>query len=212
MATPISNPFEHGCTCSPDLSNGLHIAVQLSLSSGEQEISARLIRVDQGFLKVLTDLRLPEEEIVKLEIDGCALKAQVVSCEPDRLAKFMVVLRRIYGPQAAVRSEPRIPVDLSAVLTSPQCDRMLARIVDMSRSGLGFELPCSLSVGTKVSVHFVSGIAFGEIRHCTAHKTVYRAGLRIEEFVIRDRAAAQVNLSYSQRKSITLGRDECSHS
>jgi hypothetical protein len=34
-------------------------------------------------------------------------------------------------------------------------------------------------------VHFACGIAFGEIRHCTAKSAVYRAGMRIEEFIVR---------------------------
>jgi hypothetical protein len=62
---------------------------------------------------------------------------------------------------------------------------MFARVVDMSQSGLGFELPDSVPVGTRVSVHFACGIAFGEIRHCTAKSAVYRAGMRIEEFIVR---------------------------
>jgi PilZ domain len=84
------------------------------------------------------------------------------------LGRFTVAVRRVYGPQGGTRAEPRIPVDLSAVLTSPSYDRMFARVVDMSQSGLGFELPDSVAVGTRVSVHFASGIAFGEIKHCTA--------------------------------------------
>lgn len=202
MATPISIPFQREWPCTTDLSDSLHIPAQLSLLDGEQAIRAQLIRVDQGLLKVVADNRLPQDSIVKVEIDGCALKAQVVSCETDQSAKFGLVLRRIYGTQGAVRSEPRIPVDLSAVLASPPCDRMFARIVDMSQSGLGFELPCPVLVGTRVSVHFVAGIAFGEIKHCAPQGTVYRAGMRIEEFVIRrGRGAAQGNLSYSQRET-----------
>ena len=62
---------------------------------------------------------------------------------------------------------------------------MFARVVDMSQSGLGFELPDSVTVGTRVSVHFACGIAFGEIKHCAAKRSVYRAGMRIEEFIVR---------------------------
>jgi PilZ domain len=111
----------------------------------------------------------------------------VVSCEQQSPGSFEVAVRRVYGPQGATRAEARIPVDLSAILTSPSYDRMFARVVDMSQSGLGFELPDSVAVGTRVSVHFASGIAFGEIRHCTAKSRVYRAGMRIEEFIVRHR-------------------------
>jgi hypothetical protein len=53
------------------------------------------------------------------------------------------------------------------------------------KSGLGFELPDSVAVGTRVSVHFGCGIAFGQIKHCTPKNAVYRAGMRIEEFIVR---------------------------
>ena len=55
----------------------------------------------------------------------------------------------------------------------------------MSQSGLGFELPAAVPVGARVSVHFLCGIAFGEIRHCSNALAVYRAGMRIDEFVVR---------------------------
>ena len=66
---------------------------------------------------------------------------------------------------------------------------MFARVVDMSQSGLGFELPDAVPVGARVSVHLLCGIAFGEIRHCSKTSAVYRAGMRIDEFVVRPQPA-----------------------
>jgi PilZ domain len=172
---------------SHDLTNtaSLDIPVQLRLVTDGHEISARLSRVDHGFLKLSTPVPLLNDLRVEVAIDHCTIRAEVVSCEQQSSSSFTVAVRRVYGPQGATRAEPRIPVDLSAVLTSPSYDRMFARVVDMSQSGLGFELPDSVAVGTRVSVHFAFGIAFGEIRHCTAKASVYRAGMRLEEFIIR---------------------------
>jgi hypothetical protein len=173
---------------SRDLTNtaaSLDIPVELRLVTDGHEISARLSRVDQGFLKLSTPVALLNDLRVEVAIDGCTIRAEVVSCEQQSPGSFTVALRRVYGPQGATRAEPRIPVDLSAVLTSQSYDRMFARVVDMSQSGLGFELPDFVAVGTRVSVHFASGIAFGEIRYCTAKSAVYRAGMRIEEFIVR---------------------------
>ncbi|HTU46182.1 MAG TPA: PilZ domain-containing protein [Bryobacteraceae bacterium] len=163
----------------------LNTPVRIRLVAKEDEVSAQLARVDRGFLKLSTSAALPTDSQIELVIDGCTIRAQVLSCEQEQQGKFALAVRRVYGPHGAVRSEPRIPVDLSAVLRYPGCDHLFARIVDMSQSGLGFELPAAVSAGTRVSVHFVCGIAFGEIRHCGKISAVYRAGMRIDEFVVR---------------------------
>jgi hypothetical protein len=181
----------------------LEIPLELRVLTNGQEISAYLSRVDQGFLKLSTPVGLLNELRVEVIIDRCTIRAEVVSCEQQSSGRFTVALRRVYGPQGATRAEPRIPVDLSAVLTSPSCDRMFARVVDMSQSGLGFELPDSVAAGTRVSVHFACGIAFGKIKHCTPKTAVYRAGMRIDEFIVRHSvtglekgAALTVNQAY----------------
>jgi hypothetical protein len=175
-------------SASHDLTNtaaSLDIPAELRLLSDGQQISAYVSRVDQGFLRLSTPVALLNDLKLEVAIDGCTIRAQVVSCGQQSSGKFTVAVRRVYGPQGATREEPRIPVDLSAVLTTPSCDRMFARVVDMSQSGLGFELPDSVAVGTRVSVHFACGIAFGEIKHCTAKRSVHRAGMRIQEFIVR---------------------------
>ncbi|MFL6354811.1 MAG: PilZ domain-containing protein [Bryobacteraceae bacterium] len=164
----------------------LGIPVQLRLVTDGHEFSGQLERVDRGFLKLSMPAALLNDQKIEVALDGCVVRAEVVSCEQQSPGRFAIAVRRVYGPQGATRAEARIPVDLSAVLTSPSYDRMFARVVDMSQSGLGFELPDSVAVGTKVSVHFACGIAFGEVRHCTvASSGVYRAGMRIEEFIVR---------------------------
>jgi hypothetical protein len=211
-----------------DLTNtaaSLDIPVELRLVNDGQEISAHLSRVDQGFLRFSTPVALPNESRVEVTVDRCTIRAEVVSCEQQSSHMFTVAVRRVYGPQGATRAEPRIPVDLSAVLTTPSYDRMFARVVDMSQSGLGFELPDSVAVGTRVSVHFACGIAFGEIKHCTPKAAVYRAGMRIDEFIVRhsatgveeEGAALAVNEAYrnatrsrrSKRRSAFVKRVFC---
>jgi PilZ domain len=199
----------HGA--SHDLINtaaSLDIPVEVRLVIDSHDISARLSRADRGFLRLSTPVPLLKDLRIEVAIDGCTIRAEVVSCEQQSPTSFTVAVRRVYGPKGATRAEPRIPVDLSAVLTTPSYDRMFARVVDMSQSGLGFELPDSVDVGTRVSVHFTCGIAFGEIRHCTAKSAVYRAGMRIEEFIVRhgrtgpekEGAAPAVNGAYRRAR------------
>jgi hypothetical protein len=163
----------------------LDMPVQLRLMFEDQEIDARLCRVDKGFLKLCSPVALPHDARLEVAIEGCVVRAEVVSCEAESRGEFYVSVRRVYGPNGATRAEPRIPVDLSAVLRSGSCDRMFARVVDMSQSGLGFEVADAVPEGTRVSLHFAYGIAFGDVRHCTPQRSIYRAGMRIEEFVVR---------------------------
>lgn len=181
----------------------LNIPVQLQFTDAESGISAQLVRVERGFLKLFSPVAFRADSSILLLIDECTIRAEVVSCEALSAGRFALAVRRVYGPQGAIRFEPRIPVDLSATLTYPGCDRIFARVVDMSPSGLGFELSAPLAVGSRVSVHFACGIAFGEIRHCTKTAAVYRAGMQIDEFIvrqdgtIRDRGTA--NKGYESR-------------
>jgi PilZ domain len=164
--------------------SGLDIPVQIR-ADGDSEIGARLLRVDRGFLQLSSTAAVQPASRIQLTLDGCAVRAEVIACEQQARSRFRLTVQRVYGPHGALRSEPRIPVDLSAIMTYPGCDRLFARIVDMSQSGLGFELSSGVPVGTKVSVRFACGIAFGDIRHCSETSGIYRAGMRIEEFVVR---------------------------
>lgn len=141
--------------------------------------------MDRGFLRLSSAVEIKPDSTLELVIDRCRIRAEALTCEHERDGAFTITCRRVYGAQGAVRYEPRIAVDLSAVLRYPGCDHLFARIIDMSQSGLGFELPAPVRVGTRVCVHFACGIAFGEIRHCTENTLVYRAGMRIDEFIVR---------------------------
>ncbi len=188
MAIPIQ--LDRASGDFTDTAASLDLPVQLRLLTEEHETSARLCRVNRGFLKLSSPVSLPADSRLEMMIDGCTIRAEVISCGESLPGTFSITLRRVFGPQAATRDEPRIPVDLIAVLTSPSCDRMFARVLDMSQSGLGFQVSDALAVGTRVSVHFACGIAFGDIIHCTAQPgAVYRAGMRIEEFVVRHGSA-----------------------
>lgn len=176
-----TNPVETGPV--------LDLPVELRVLNEEHKTSVRLARVDRGFLKVFSPVALPKDTRVEVTFDGCSITAAVVSCEQEAPNRFALGLRRTYGPQGAIRAEPRVPVDLSAVPTFGSEDRMFARIIDMSQSGLGFELPTAIPLGTRVAVQFVAGIVFGEIRHCAEKAGLFRAGMRIEEFIVRPGSA-----------------------
>lgn len=173
----------------------LAIPVTLQVPDSERDsFTAHIIRVQQGYFQLRSPVSLTPQSKLEITIEGCRIRTEVITCDRHESDEFRIGARRIYGPQRAIRAEPRIPVDLSGVLIAPSQERMFARILDMSQSGLGLELATPVAVGMRVSVQFVGGIAFGEIRHCVRTEGTYRAGMRIEEFVVRHRAE---NLSSS---------------
>lgn len=216
MATVIT--LQHASLSTPD--TVLDIPVHIRPSSEGHEISATLVRVDRGCLRLSSAAPLRPDSTIQLAIEGCTIRAEVVTCEPEPLNRFAVAVRRAYGPEGATRHEPRIPVDISAVVRYPGCDHLFARIIDMSQSGLEFELPTSVGVGTKISVHFEYGIAFGEIRHSGEVAGGWRAGMRIDEFIVRKSAkpkaavsnwnSARAPRSGFQRLRLAVKRTTCS--
>jgi len=164
----------------------LTIPVTLQIPNSDRgSLTGYILRVQQGYYQLRSPLALTPQSKLEIAIEGCRIRTEVLTCEKHAGGEFRIGVRRIYGPQRAIRAEPRIPVDLSGTLIAPSEERMFARILDMSQSGLGLELSSAVAVGTRVSVQFAAGIAFGEIRHCLPTEGTYRAGMLIEEFVVR---------------------------
>ena len=89
------------------------------------------------------------------------------------------------GLNGEVRREPRIPIEVNArVTTSDAPGSVPAKLIDISRSGLGLRVPRNIPIGVGVIVELHTGIAFGEVRHCSQRgKDNWRVGLSLDEFI-----------------------------
>lgn len=156
------------------------------------EASAALLKVDQGLYRFQAAIPLAPDTRIEVTLESCVFTGEVICCHELSSSVFLLIIQRTYKPRRALRTEPRIPVNLWADLRSPSCDRMFVKIIDMSRSGLGLdELSCEIKESTRVSVHFDAGVAFGEIRHCSPSSNgSFRAGLQISDFIARTRESA----------------------
>lgn len=151
------------------------------LNSPETIADVRVRRVNHGFLKLFSRKKFPVDTRIQILFKGQVLKGEITYCNVERDGYSVGAT---FGGPGAIRRELRVPVDLPALLTLPQCSSgTKARIVDMSASGLGLLVPMEIAVGTGVAVDFAHGTAFGEIRHCVPQKGYYRAGLALEEFI-----------------------------
>jgi len=168
-----------------------NIPVDLDLREGNGEIiSAHLVQVNTGFFQLSSPVFLQSNTIIDITFDRQRLEVEVVFCKADYRNGYAVGARLMAGLNGEIRREPRIPIELNARLTTSDLPgSMPAKVVDISRSGLGLKVPRDIPAGVGVIVELQSGIAFGEVRHCSKKaKDSWRVGLSLDEFIShRDR-------------------------
>jgi hypothetical protein len=166
---------------------GFDIPVELQLVDRDREhISARLRRVNSGFLQLHSPIRIAHDRKLEVLYEGNRIEAEVTYCHSQELAGYRIGLR-ISGAHGVIRQELRLPVKVRATLNLPgDFAPMPARVVDMSQSGLGLILAKPVPEGISASLDLGYGIAFGEIRYCQRESNrTCRAGFWLEEFINR---------------------------
>jgi hypothetical protein len=114
---------------------------------------------------------------VELVLRTESVTGEVVACTPSA-GQYLVQINSAHDP--AIRNDLRLPVDFPAIVTPRGSeDSIRARIIDMSRSGLGLAVPAELPVGCEVTVEFAHGTVFGKIRHCAPASGFFRAGVSL---------------------------------
>jgi hypothetical protein len=76
-----------------------------------------------------------------------------------------------------MRRAPRFPVKLRAELFRAHAPPVGITIVDISRDGLGIELPMRLEAGQAIALATESVFVFAAVRHCRESGVLFRAGL-----------------------------------
>lgn len=168
-----------------------NIPVDLDLREGNGElISAHLLQVNTGFFQLSSPVFLQSNTIIDIIFDRQPLEVEVVFCKADDRNGYTVGARLMAGINGEIRREPRIPVEINGRLTTTDFPGSIpAKIIDISRSGLGLKVSRNIPTGVGVIVELQTGIAFGEVRHCSKKgKDVWRVGLSLDEFIShRDR-------------------------
>ena len=142
--------------------------------------SVILKRVSAGCFELFARQTILVGARVQILFRGELANGEVIYCRKEGEG-FSVAVN--FSTFSTVRRELRYPVQLAAVVRTPESDAPVkARIVDMSPSGLGLHIPIGINVGTRVAVEFERGTIWGEIRHCLPLTGYFRAGLAIEEF------------------------------
>lgn len=83
------------------------------------------------------------------------------------------------------RSEPRISVDQSVVVTiigSSDREPFEGTVVDLSRSGLGVRIPYAIGPGSRIEIRWSRGRVIAEVRNCLRMSSFnYRVGVKTSE-------------------------------
>lgn len=185
-----------------------NIPVDLDLREGKgQTVPAHLIQVNTGFFQLSSPVFLQSNTLIDIMFDRQRLEVEVVFCKSDDRSGYVVGARLLAGLNGEIRREPRIPIEISARLTTSDLPgSMPAKVVDISRSGLGLKVPRNIPMGVGVIVELQSGIAFGEVRHCSNQgKDTWRIGLSLDEFIAhRYRQKKAVDSKPAESSSIPL--------
>lgn len=169
------------------------VPVELHIGNGVQKevVKARVYRVSAGVAELSSPVYLPVDESVTIASDARLIQGSVVYCRVEASGTFDLGLRLDSDPY--LRSEVRIPVALETtlqVLGSP--GRIKTRVIDLSASGVGMEIPVPIRIGARVWIALGRSTALGEIRHCAPKGEEYRAGLRLEKLIRREDANARI--------------------
>jgi hypothetical protein len=168
---------------------GFDIPVELHLlDNANRIVEARISRVSPSLFNLTCSEDLKEGQRLALSHEGRRIEVAVSSVAQDAAGVYLLAVRVVNDEDGEVRSELRLPTDLAAILrVAGETEQIATRVVDMSASGMGIEVPVSLARGAKVCINLEQGLAFGEIRFCREKSAgVYFAGFLLEEYIGRE--------------------------
>jgi hypothetical protein len=140
------------------------------------------IRDEDLELYLLERLEQAQTQALESHLAGCGVCAAKLSSVAFFDHVVQLSEKQAFSAREDKRREPRTATDDPGVLQrivpfSP--DRLLIRIIDVSKGGMQVSAPVSLERGTMIKVLLKGLIAFGEVRHCRAVGASYRAGIQL---------------------------------
>jgi hypothetical protein len=154
----------------------------------KKQYTCQIKRVIPGEVHFLCSDPVPKDSPAEAEFDeGCRVTGQIVGClkSGDRyLLSFLV-------KDADRRQEQRFPVNQPGWLLpslEPDALQIAVLIRDVSRNGVGLDLPDFLTNRTPVVLKTPECLIFGTIQHCVPNDLGFRAGIHIDETFVRSQA------------------------
>lgn len=165
---------------------GLSLPLEIVSPALRQPVPGMLQDMVAGAALVAVQHSIPVGTRVDARFNGCQFSGEIGYCRPvDGAFEIHVMLSDSDG--SGMRRWPRFPMDLPARVTAPgRSASIQARVVDVSRDGLGMELADAVAVGQTIAIEIPQGTVFGVVRHCrTSGAGGYRAGVEMSQVYSR---------------------------
>ena len=184
-----SSPLIDAGSPAPVESRGapLGLKIHLRVPGSDYAFEGTIEHFFGGEANILLDHRFQKETHVKIEFNGFHFDGEVLNCQrKGEVFDTHVVLAD--QDEAGVRRDPRYVVNLEGRIYAPGTeDAINAKLIDISRAGIGVECALPFTVGETVAVESQSNLAFGVVRHCRRLSTgAYRAGLQVHAVITKD--------------------------
>lgn len=166
----------------PDWVIGLEVQVVDFLSG--YTVAGVLESFTTGEVTVAIGELIPEQRTVMVQFDSFFFEGETLFCRPKG-SGYEAHITIDDVETNGRRREPRFPIKLAGRMIVPCSDPVPLTVVDMSREGLGIELPISLEAGQPVAMSAGPVFVFAIVRHCRSAGQLYRAGLEIQHVIER---------------------------
>jgi hypothetical protein len=155
-------------------------------NESRQQLACRIKRVIPGEVHFLSSEPVAKDSRAEAEFDqGCRVAGQIVGC----LRSGSDYLLSFHCDDSERRREQRFPVNQPGWLVTslePDAPQVLVLLRDISRNGVGLEVPDLLVLHLPVVLKTVECLVFGTVQYCDPFQLGYKAGLHIDETFFRD--------------------------
>lgn len=171
---------------------GLGLEVQVVDFLSGYTVPGRLESFTPGEVTVLLNEPVSEQRTVSVQLNSFAFEGETLYCGV-RQSGYEVHISIDDADQAGLRRSPRFPVNFSGQLFAAHASPVPTTIVDISRDGLGIEVPVQLEPGQPIGVSTGSVFVFATVRHCRpAPQGLFRAGVEMHHlFEMPSKPAAE---------------------
>jgi len=160
-------------------SRAVQVPVRIVDILSNYTVTGMLVGFTPGEVAILTDEIMSEDRSVEVQLKSFSFEGQVLYSRPCGIPyETHISIDDMERP--GLRRTPRFPVDLPAELMLSDGDPIGMTIRDLSRDGMGLDLPVSLEVGQPVAIASGPAFVFAVVRYCQpATGGRFRAGVEM---------------------------------
>jgi hypothetical protein len=175
--TEYSPNVEAPLSSSDQWALGLQVRVVDFLSG--YTVSGVLEGFTPGEVTVMLGEPMSEQRTVSIELNSFVFEGETLYCGAKQGGYEIHISINDVG-RTGMRRSPRFPVSFPGHLFSARANAVAITIVDISREGLGVEVPVQLDPGQPIAISTGSVFVFAVVRHCRpAPRGLFRAGVEM---------------------------------